>query len=83
MNIFIPIFKRPSTWVFVSSLVAFLSVYALEDEIDLVLLLNLVKAFLALFGIAGLVRSVYVSYSDYMIHKTSAGVEELTREEND
>lgn len=49
------VIKRPAFWTFLGAGVAFCSVYFVQDKVDLVLLLDLIKALLALIGLGGLI----------------------------
>ena len=82
MNILSPIFRRSSTWIFISASVAFLSVYGVQDRVDPVLLLNVIKAFLAILGITAASKAGYDLYQEYQLTKVSADVVELLKEKN-
>lgn len=86
MNILTPIFRRPSTWTFVSAVVAFLAIYGVEDRVDPSLLLDVVQALLALLGLGSLVMTGYASYITYRLYKaplTSADVSEILNKKDE
>lgn len=62
MNIFKAIIKRPAFWTFLAAGVAFGSVYFVEEKADPILLLEFIKAALALLGIGALGKMGYDSY---------------------
>lgn len=62
-----PIIKRPSLWTFLSAGVAFASIYFVQDKVDPTLLLDSVKAFLALLGLGAVTK---LSYDKYQESKT-------------
>lgn len=51
------VIKRPAFWTFLGAGVALGSVYFVQEKVDPILLLDFVKAFLALIGLGGLVSS--------------------------
>lgn len=48
---FTPIYRRPAFWTFISSSVAFWSLYFVEGTVDSGLLLDVISALLILVGI--------------------------------
>jgi putative effector of murein hydrolase len=59
-----PLPKRPAFWAFLSSLIGFLSVYFLQEKVDPILLLDVLKALLALIGVSVLAKVSYDRFQE-------------------
>lgn len=59
-----PIIKRPSFWTFLSAGVAFAGLYFVQNKVDPILLLDVVKALLVLLGLGAVTKLSYGKYQE-------------------